>query len=43
MSRGRATVFSLVDALTRLSGSINLAGDRTELDSKISQLLALAV
>ncbi len=42
MSRGRATVLSAVDALTRVSGSISLAGDRTELDAKISQLLALA-
>ena len=42
MSGGRATVFSLVDALTRFSGSIHFAGDRAELDAKISQLLALA-
>lgn len=42
MRTGRATVFSLVDALTRFSGSINFAGDRAELDAKISQLLALA-
>lgn len=39
---GRATIFSLVDALTRFSGSIGFAGDRTELDAKISQLLSLA-
>lgn len=42
MSKGRATIFSLVDALTRFSGSLNYAGDRTELDAKISQLLNLA-
>jgi hypothetical protein len=42
MRTGRVTIFSLVDSLTRLSGSINYAGDRSELDAKISQLLALA-
>jgi len=40
---GRATVFSLVDALTRFSGSMNFAGDRAELDSRIGKLLSVAV
>jgi hypothetical protein len=39
---GRLTIFSVVDALTRLAGSIPNAGDRTELDTKASSLLALA-
>lgn len=41
--KGRFTVFSLVDALTRIAGEISLAGDRTEADAKASALLALAV
>ncbi|MFN0133115.1 MAG: DUF932 domain-containing protein [Phycisphaerales bacterium] len=40
---GRFTIFSIVDALTRLSGSITNAGDRTEADQTASSLLALAV
>ncbi len=40
--RGRFTIFSLVDALTRISGEITLAGDRTEADAKASSLLQLA-
>ncbi len=40
--QGGFTIFALVDALTRLSQEVTLAGDRTELDSKIGQLLALA-
>ena len=39
---GRFTIFSLVDALTRLSGQIANAGDRTEADQSASRLLALA-
>lgn len=39
---GRFTIFSLVDALTRLSGQIANAGDRTEADAAASGLLALA-
>lgn len=39
---GRFTIFSLVDALTRLSGQIANAGDRTEADASASSLLALA-
>lgn len=41
--QGGFTIFSVVDALTRLSQRVQLAGDRTELDAKIGQLLALAV
>ncbi len=40
---GGLTIFALVDALTRLTQRVQLAGDRTELDAKIGQLLALAV
>jgi predicted GNAT family acetyltransferase len=39
---GRFTIFSVVDALTRLSGQIVNAGDRTEADQAASSLLALA-
>lgn len=39
---GRFTIFSVVDALTRLSGQIVNAGDRTEADAAASGLLALA-
>ena len=41
--QGRFTIFSLVDALTRISGRIMNAGDRLEIDAKAAQLLALAV
>ena len=37
------TLWSLVDALTQLTGQITCAGERTVADQKISQLLALAV
>jgi hypothetical protein len=40
--QGRFTVFSLVDALTRLSGKYRNAGERMELDEKTGALLALA-
>ena len=40
---GSFTIFSLVDALTRVSQTIQLAGDRTALDAKIGRLLSLAV
>jgi hypothetical protein len=40
---GRLTIFSIVDALTKLSGSIVNAGDRTDADEAASSLLALAV
>lgn len=39
---GRFTIFSLVDALTRIAGQLINAGDRLELDAKAAQLLALA-
>jgi hypothetical protein len=39
---GRFTIFAVVDALTRLSGKIKYAGDRTEADRKVSALLSLA-
>jgi hypothetical protein len=39
---GRFTVFSIVDALTRIAGEYQYAGDRIELDQKASSLLALA-
>ena len=41
--QGEFTIFALVDALTKLSQKVIYAGDRTELDSRIGQLLALAV
>jgi len=41
--RGAFTVFSVVDALTRLAGKQQNAGDRTAMDIKSSSLLALAV
>ncbi|MEZ6100639.1 MAG: DUF932 domain-containing protein [Pirellulaceae bacterium] len=41
--QGGFTIFALVDALTKLSQKVNYVGDRTELDSRIGQLLALAV
>lgn len=41
-ARGRFTVFSLVDALTRMTQEIHNAGDRTEADQKVGRLLALA-
>lgn len=40
--RGGFTIFALVDALTKLSQKVNYAGDRTELDARVGQLLALA-
>jgi histone H3/H4 len=39
---GRLTIFSVVDALTRISQRVFYAGDRTELDAKAASLLALA-
>jgi hypothetical protein len=41
--QGGFTIFSVVDVLTKLSQSVQLAGDRAELDMKIGSLLALAV
>ena len=40
--QGRFTIFALVDALTRLSGELKNAGDRTDADQKAAQLLAIA-
>lgn len=40
--QGGFTIFSLVDALTRLTKNVRYAGDRTEIDARIGQLLALA-
>ena len=39
--KGRFTVWSVVDALTRLSQRHSYAGDRTEADQKASQFLSL--
>ncbi|MFO0807574.1 MAG: DUF932 domain-containing protein [Gemmataceae bacterium] len=41
--QGRFTVFSLVDALTRLAGEMKFVGDRTDLDQKASKLLSLSL
>ena len=41
--RGGFTIFALVDALTKLSQRLKLAGDRIELDTKIGRLLNLAL
>ena len=40
--RGSYSIFSLVDALTRIDGTLAYAGDRTAADQKASSLLALA-
>ena len=40
--QGRFTIFSLVDALTRISGQYENAGDRLEAEEKSCALLALA-
>ena len=40
---GAFTIFAMVDALTKLSQKVTYAGDRMELDTRIGQLLALAV
>ena len=40
--QGRFTIFSLVDALTRLTQKAKYIGDRTEADAKVAALLALA-
>jgi hypothetical protein len=41
--KGRLTIFSLVDALTRLTREVKWIGDRTDVDGKVASLLALAV
>jgi hypothetical protein len=35
-------IFAIVDALTRLAGQVEYAGDRTALDVQAASLLALA-
>lgn len=40
--QGRFTIFSIVDALTRMSQEAEFAGDRIEADQKASSLLQLA-
>ena len=40
--QGAFTIFALVDALTRLAGKVENAGDRVELDRGAGRLLALA-
>jgi hypothetical protein len=40
--RGRFTVFSLVDAMTKIAREYQFAGDRTEIEEKACGLLALA-
>lgn len=40
--QGRFTIFALVDALTRIAGEAEYAGERTETDQRAGQLLALA-
>jgi len=39
--QGALTVFSVVDALTRIAGKRRFAGDRTEVDQRASSLLAI--
>lgn len=41
-TQGRFTIFSVVDALTRIAGEAANAGDRAEADQKASSLLSLA-
>ena len=41
-TQGRLTIFSLVDALTRIAGKIVNAGERVDVDHKAGRLLALA-
>ncbi len=40
--QGRFTIFALVDALTRIAGEAEYAGERTESDQRAGQLLPLA-
>jgi hypothetical protein len=42
LGKGRFTIFSLVDALTRFTPKIKFIGDRTEVEAKVATLLALA-
>jgi len=40
--QGRFTIFSIVDALTRMAGEMPYVGERTEIDQKAAGLLTLA-
>jgi len=40
-AHGRFTIFSVVDALTRMAGELTNAGDRAEMDQRASGLLGL--
>jgi hypothetical protein len=40
--QGGSTIFAVVDALTRLAGRLQNAGDGSEADGRASALLALA-
>lgn len=40
-TKGRFTIFALVDALTRLAGECEFAGERVDADQKAAQLLEL--
>ena len=40
--QGSFTIFSLVDALTRLTQKVRFAGDRVEADARVASLLSLA-
>ena len=42
-AQGRFTIFSLVDALTKLTGKVQWIGERTDADQKVSSLLTLAL
>jgi len=42
-TQGGFTIFSLVDALTRLTQRVTFAADRAEADYKVAQLLSLAL
>jgi len=41
--KGKFTIFSIVDALTRMAGRVLNAGERTELDLKAASFLDLAM
>lgn len=41
LAQGGFTIFSLVDALTRLTQRLNYAADRADADYKVAQLLSL--
>jgi hypothetical protein len=41
-TQGRFTIFSVVDAFTRIAGELQNAGDRSELDGRAAGLLELA-